>query len=443
MAGRTRTTKKLAQRINLDYFKTLRGIPRWRRILSLLFTAAGLAWLGWYGLRGSPAPYNAGPVARSHALFGNKCAACHVSTAGFEKTVTDRACLACHDGPIHHAEQTFSPACSDCHVEHKGVLRMASTSDQACAQCHADLAAKDKNSPPRFVADITNFDGNHPEFAPLRSGQKDPGTIKFNHQVHLKKELRGPHGNVQLKCDDCHRPPGLVETWPYGEAEVMPAAVSPGQELTLSLPSRAYMAPVNYMKHCSACHTLQFDRRFHESVPHKEPKVVYDFVLKKLTEYIADHPDQIHTVDEPDKRLPTRPLPPVPRNAQEWIAQRMTDAQLLLWRKACKECHQLSYPNGPDALPVVAKAAITARWLPHAVFDHEAHQLVACNSCHSRVNTSKETSDVLIPGIQLCRQCHRSGPNAAESRCFECHTYHDWSKEKRVNAGFTVHSLAE
>ena len=46
MAGRTRTTKKLAQRINLNYFKTLHGIPRWRRILSGVFTLAGLAWLG-------------------------------------------------------------------------------------------------------------------------------------------------------------------------------------------------------------------------------------------------------------------------------------------------------------------------------------------------------------------------------------------------------------
>jgi len=417
MAGRTRTTKRLAQRIDLDYFKTLRGIPRWRRMLSVAFAAAGLAWLGWHGLRGSPAPYNAGPVARSHALFGNKCAICHVSTAGFEKTVSDRACLACHDGPIHHAEQAFSPACSDCHVEHKGVLRMAATSDRACAQCHADLAAKDKNSPPRFIADISDFDNNHPEFAPLRSGQKDPGTIKFNHQVHLKEGLRSPKGPTTLKCDYCHQSSGSS--------------------------NRALMSPIDYEKHCALCHSLQFDRRFTEAAPHKEPKVVYEFVSKKLTEYIAAHPDQIHTVDEPDKRLPARPVPPIPRNAQEWIEQRMTDAQLLLWRKACKECHQLSYPNGPDSLPVVAKAAITARWLPHAAFDHEAHQLVACNSCHSRANTSKETSDVLIPGIQVCRQCHRSDANAAEARCFECHTYHDWSKEKRVNAGYTVHSLAE
>lgn len=416
MAGRTRTTKKLAQRINLDYFKTLHGIPRWRRILSVVFTLLGLGWLGWHGLRGSPRPYNAGPVAHAHALIGHKCAACHVSTAGFQRTVTDQACLGCHDGPVHHAEQTFSPACSDCHVEHKGVPRLASTSDRACTECHANLAAQDKNAPPRFVAEISNFDRNHPEFAPLRSGQRDPGTIKFNHQVHLKKELRGPNGTVQLKCADCHQP---------------------------SASGRAYMAPVNYMQHCSTCHTLQFDRRFGESVPHKEPQVVFEFVVKKLNEYIAAHPDQIHTVDEPDKRLPTRPVPPVPRNAQEWVAQHLADAQLLLWRKACKECHALSYPGGPESLPLVAKAAIPTRWLPHASFDHTAHQLLACSSCHARANTSQETSDVLIPGIRVCRECHRSGANAAEARCFECHVYHDWSKEKPVNAGYTVQQLTE
>jgi predicted CXXCH cytochrome family protein len=121
----------------------------------------------------------------------------------------------------------------------------------------------------------------------------------------------------------------------------------------------------------------------------------------------------------------------------------LVDAQLLLWRKACKECHALSYPGGPEALPVVAKAAITGRWLPHASFDHSAHQLLACTSCHARANTSEESSDVLLPGIQVCRECHRSGANAAEARCFECHVYHDWSKEKQVNAGYTVRQLTE
>jgi hypothetical protein len=414
MAGRTRTTKKLAQRINLDYFKTLRGIPRWRRILSAGFVIAGVAWLGWHALAGSPKPYNAGPLAHPHALLGQKCDACHVSQASYRKSATDQACLGCHDGPIHHADQTFTPSCSNCHVEHQGALRLASTSDRACTQCHANLTTTHGSS--NFASNIRGFDSSHPEFAALRPGTSDPGTIKFNHHVHLKEDLRGANGPVQLKCADCHQ---------------------------ADLSNRAYMEPVNYEKHCASCHTLQFDRRFSESAPHKEPKVVYDFVFQKLTAYIAAHPAEIPLVDEPDKRLPSRPPQPPARNAAEWVQQRMVDAQLLLWRKSCKECHRLSYPAGPDALPVVAKSKITTRWLPHAEFNHEAHQMVQCASCHAKANESRETSDVLIPGVQTCRQCHRAGPDAAEARCFECHVYHDWSKEKPVAGKYVIQQLAQ
>ena len=103
----------------------------------------------------------------------------------------------------------------------------------------------------------------------------------------------------------------------------------------------------------------------------------------------------------------------------------------------------MSYPNGFDALPVVAKSTITTRWLPHAEFDHQAHQMVECASCHEKANESRETSDVLIPGVQTCRQCHHAGADAAEARCFECHSYHDWSKEKPVAGKYTIKQLAE
>jgi len=86
---------------------------------------------------------------------------------------------------------------------------------------------------------------------------------------------------------------------------------------------------------------------------------------------------------------------------------------------------------------------ITTRWLTHSNFDHEAHQMVTCTSCHTKTLASKETSDVLIPGVQSCRDCHHSGSNAAEARCFECHTYHDWSKEKPVNGSFTSRQLTD
>jgi hypothetical protein len=411
MAGRTRSTKKLAQRINLDYFKTLHGIPRWRRILSGIFVAVSLAWLGWYGVAGNPKPYNAGPLGHAHALLGQKCGVCHAGQAGYRRSATDEACLACHDGPIHHADQRFTPACSKCHVEHRGALRLASTGDRACTQCHADLTTV--HGPSKFAPHIRGFD-SHPEFAAVRPGATDPGTLQFNHQMHLRDEVRGPNGGVQLKCTDCHR---------LGSAD------------------GSFQEPINYQKDCASCHTLQFDRRISEPALHTNPGVVSDWMRGLLTAYIAAHPREIPLVDEPDERRPRRPPHPPARNAAEWVEQRMADAQLLLWRKSCQKCHRLSYPNGPDALPAVAKSAITTRWLPHAEFDHQVHQMVQCASCHTKANDSRETSDVLIPGVQTCQKCHRAGHDAAEAGCFECHIYHDWSKEKPVAGKFTINQL--
>ena len=442
MAGRTRTQKKLAQRINLNYFKTLRGIPRWRRILSAAFAVAGLGWLAWYAFAGSPKPYNAGPVSHAHSLIGQKCSTCHVTQASFQQSATDQACQACHDGPVHNAAQTATPACSSCHVEHKGIVRLASTSDEACTQCHSGLAAHDKNTPPRFEANVSSFSGAHPEFALLRTGRMDPGTVKFNHQVHLdpKKPIRGPHGPVQIQCRDCHRPAGSNEPWPYAAADFKATPVA----FAATTPAgRDYMQPINYDEHCAGCHPLDFDRRFSEAAPHKDPKIVRDFVEQKLTGYIAGHPSEIPLVDEPDKRLPTRPPQRPARNAQEWVAQRLDDAEFLLWRKSCKECHTPEYPQGQNALPEIPKAQITARWFTHAQFDHQAHQMIGCTSCHAKTLQSKETSDVLIPGIASCRDCHHAGSNAAESRCFECHTYHDWSKEKPAPGNFTSHQFSD
>jgi cytochrome c peroxidase len=94
-------------------------------------------------------------------------------------------------------------------------------------------------------------------------------------------------------------------------------------------------------------------------------------------------------------------------------------------------------------LPEVAKTNIAARWLPHAQFDHRAHQMMTCASCHTTTADSHETSDVLLPGIKACQQCHREDKpkEAAEGRCFECHQYHDWAKAKRTKGRFTIPEL--
>src|SRR5262249_62353310 len=93
------------------------------------------------------------------------------------------------------------------------------------------------------------------------------------------------------------------------------------------------------------------------------------------------------------------------------------------------------------ALPSIAHTNTTIRWMPHAKFNHDAHRGFTCVSCHEKAQTSTESSDVLLPGIATCRTCHAPGLDHAESRCFECHTYHDWSKRKEVTPQFTLPAL--
>ena len=120
MPRRTRTTKNLAQRINRDYFKRVFPIASWRRLLTIIFTAAGLSWLAWHAMAGNPAVYSSGPIKSSHAVFGQNCTACHTSKSVFSAKVTDQSCQSCHDGPVHQAQQFYTPECATCHVEHSG-----------------------------------------------------------------------------------------------------------------------------------------------------------------------------------------------------------------------------------------------------------------------------------------------------------------------------------
>ncbi|MBZ5663739.1 MAG: cytochrome c3 family protein [Acidobacteriia bacterium] len=439
MLRRTRTTKKLAKRIDLQYFAHPHPFRSWRFWLSVAVPLLATAWFITQRAQGGQKAYSSGQLSHAHAVFTQQCALCHVTQAGaFTAHVTDKACLACHDAPLHHANQTFTPECATCHVEHKGAMLLQATTDAACTQCHAQLRTRDGQS--HYVANITSFENKHPEFAPLRSGQADASGVRLNHYVHLQPNLMGPNNTrVQMTCDDCHRAAG-GGNWPYG-AEMRPVAVNdanPGRPH-----GKAYMPVPEFAKHCAACHTLQFDKRFgNEQVPHDKPEVVHAFLMKRFVEYIAAHPAAVHEVETPDRQLPERVrLPRVARNAAEWIQFRVDDAEWLLYAKTCKQCHTLTPASGP--LPEVAKSNLTARWLAHAEFDHHAHRMMSCTACHIRTPDSRETADVLLPGIQTCQECHRENKptEAAEGRCFECHQYHDWTKAKPTKGGFTIQQL--
>jgi hypothetical protein len=463
MLRRSRTTKKLAKRIDLQYFTRPHAFRRWRFWLSVAVPVIALGWFVTQRAQGGQKVYSRGPLAASHAVFTQQCSLCHSpQTASFTSQVNDQACLACHDAPAHHGNQTFTPQCSSCHVEHRGARLLSATSDSSCAQCHAVLRTRDGQ--PHYVASVTSFTGKHPEFGAVRARRADPGSLKFNHYVHLQPHLMGPNNSrVEMGCDDCHRMAKGNEGWPYAgnlddaqglkpaslgvpggrvEAVPFPAAsdASGGPRAGLQTP---YMAPPQFAQNCAACHTLQFDKRFaNEQVPHAKPEVVHAFLLKRFGEYIAAHPDAVHEVNPPDRQIPERPhVPRVDHNAAEWVQFRTEDAEWLLWSKTCKQCHTLT--PGPGQLPGIAKSDFTIRWLPHARFDHSAHRMMTCASCHANARNSRETTDLLLPGIQTCRQCHREDKpkEAAEGRCFECHQYHDWTKAKSTKGRFTIPEL--
>src|SRR4029079_4196040 len=70
------------------------------------------------------------------------------------------------------------------------------------------------------------------------------------------------------------------------------------------------------------------------------------------------------------------------------------------------------------------------RWFTSSKFDHRAHRSMTCIDCHEQAKTSNNTSDVLLPGISNCVQCHAPQPKAgslaggAGTSCLACHDYH-------------------
>jgi len=138
-------------------------------------------------------------------------------------------------------------------------------------------------------------------------------------------------------------------------------------------------------------------------------------------------------------------------------------AEELLWRKTCNQCHAVAYTfveehrtpeeiarwlraaleskTGVKPIPQIGYALTTVQWMPHAKFDHGSHGGFTCVSCHAKALTSTDAGDILLPGIATCQTCHAPGPEHAESRCFECHIYHDWSKRKEGTPKFTLPAL--
>src|SRR5438477_12449984 len=80
--ARTRTTKKLAQRIDLNYFKRPTPLKRAKLWLAILLPVIALVWIAGHYIARDSRVYSSGRLSNAHAVFETQCAACHVQRCG-------------------------------------------------------------------------------------------------------------------------------------------------------------------------------------------------------------------------------------------------------------------------------------------------------------------------------------------------------------------------
>jgi hypothetical protein len=449
MSIRQRTTKIVAKRHDLNYFKRMSPIRAWQWWLAAAALIGAMVWFGGSMFVDGSAVLSSGPISSSHAVFGERCELCHVPVIrqtkwtpsfGMRRHVPVSACLRCHVSAPHHPMETMrNPTCGSCHTEHVGAMHLAAVADSGCTQCHAKLESR--SGVLRVAANISSFAGSHPEFRPLRTAtaaDKSAATaLVYNHAEHMKAGLKGPDGPTTLQCSTCHL-------------------------ATLRADGRQGdgMVPVLFERSCRSCHNLQFDAHIKTEAPHKSPADVQAFVTQSITEYAQTHPQVVAEEIRnwpPEAPLPGRAVLPPPHNPQEWIDDSVTRADRILWREKCWLCHKSDNAANAAALmpaegslPVYQAVKPPVQWFSSTVFSHPAHESIECAQCHTKVLTSASEHDVMMPAIATCRRCHdgRSSPQGpalasghAESGCFLCHEYHGPEQTALTTKGMKLDQL--
>lgn len=373
---------------------------------------------------------SSGPVSASHSNFGDRCNACHVRA--FER-VPDEACLACHAeigahvaaGAVvasatarEHGGELAGSACVDCHDEHRGGATLATFPDSLCAGCHGeDVDAAGAGAV--LLLRAVDFATDHPEFRPavvleagtrartrvsLAEKPKERSGLRFPHDKHLAARLKAPDGEVTLACTDCHAPD----------------------------PRGTTMRAIEFEKDCRRCHSLAFDARYPErQALHGSPAEL----VEDLFEFYATQALRGAALDEqaPEvaRRRPGRDLTEEERAAVlEWVGEKTARVARFVFDEegVCADCHTLGREGEEvTVLPVhLVPFEGGSRWLSMALFRHDQHGSAECESCHEARGSGTAT-DLLLPGIARCRDCHGRGePRLGKltSPCTQCHDFH-------------------
>ena len=366
-----------------------------------------------------------GPYSSVHAHFGDRCETCH--TDAFRQ-VMNKVCFDCHDDAGQHADPSIFPSasldgqqCQDCHKEHTGDEGLLITTERFCTDCHSKLQKVAENSKLKNVSD---FD-EHPQFYPTLIKTHQPQTferiaidgkapkpidrsnLKFPHNKHLKENgVRHPDGTrTVLQCGFCHEP----ETG-----------------------GGVAMQPISFEKHCSNCHNLKFEPQApNREMPHKSISQAKEYVKGTYAEFALRgnwvEPENPLNTSSFRKLIGEEPAvtEQEKKAALEWAESKAEEIlQGKYGRGLCGECHEIidnKKTNNWDVAPVF----VPTKWLPKSHFNHKPHKDRECATCH-KAKKSEEATDVLLPPVETCQECHGGEFATAKVRstCTECHNFH-------------------
>lgn len=344
--------------------------------------------------------WSSGPIANPHKMIESDCARCHSQPF---HPVQDGDCLACHamteHAPNYREISSKHPElehrCAECHMDHNGDAHLTVKESELCTDCHGDIK--------KAVPDASNIAGftDHPEFK-----AKDTSKIKLNHAVHLKPGLNGVKGRVTLSCNACH-------------------------ELASNFKD---IKPIKFENHCQGCHSLGFDDRLPDTqVVHGDSEAVFPALFTAYSKLLLSKETGSVPLESarPGAHVLSLDSPKMMSIKDVVNASRAAEKELFT-KTACFLCHETGMK--PDSEQTdekshykVTKPEIPDVWFTAAKFNHGAHEEISCESCHGKTRESTKTSDVLLPKIETCKECHTQERKQGmiQSDCVLCHSYHD------------------
>jgi predicted CXXCH cytochrome family protein len=381
--------------------------------------------------------WTSGPLSPAHQqAIGDRCDSCHEKL--FVR-VQDSACKTCHETihdhvtPQHLALTKLDATgrCATCHREHnQPATYLVNSGDGLCISCHADSEQKFGTLK---VEPVRGFGSTkHPEYmAHLLKPQttqaagglafewiedvqslavaKEDSNLKFSHAQHMDPDrVLRTSDSKQLKCADCHR---------------------------LQMDGE-HFEPITMEERCASCHELTFDPGAPDrQLPHGKPReaiqMLQDYFTRKFSDPNAGRQTRerrrLPGHDEVEQTCTGAPFDCAMRSARTEIESQFS-------RRGCIGCH-IVIDTHADALLdrfQVYPIRLANDYFPAGHFDHRSHQIQgkltgddACLSCH-KAKDSKQSSDVMLPGMAKCEECHGDKPVAERIvvQCVSCHAYH-------------------